>query len=150
MGKYAINILGIAFLSDLVATRIMLAIAELIWAITLFWPGDTFGRPTYAIMNHIFPKEEVWAAIWLFSSMTQFWIVFKRKFHEPVAITFAAFNSIFWWFSVISMYLSVTPPPAAISGETALAVGAAWVWVRSGWAIEHNYHPEDKACHGSE
>jgi hypothetical protein len=127
------KLLRLAFFSDLHATRFSLAVAEFLWAITLFIPGDTFSRPTYAIMSLTLPSEELWGIIWLFSSITQFYILISGNYHDRAAVIFAGFNSILWWFVTISMYLSVTPPPAAISGEAALSVGAAWIWIRSGW-----------------
>lgn len=128
-----LRLLKIAFYSELHATRVLLSIAELLWAFTLFMPGDTFSRPTYAIMAHTLPSEELWGLIWLFSGVTQMYIVFSGHYHERPAVMFAGFNSILWWFVTISMYLSVSPLPAAISGEAALSLGAAWVWARSGW-----------------
>ena len=44
------------FDSDLVATRLTLALAELLWALMLFWPGDTFTRPTYTEMGQVAPE----------------------------------------------------------------------------------------------
>lgn len=121
----------ILFYSDLHATRVLLGIAELVWAITLLMPGDTFGRPTYSVMSQIM-KEEAWAMIFLWSAITQFSIVMRMDYHSRFSTYFAGWNSILWWYVVTSMYLSVSPPPAAISGELALAIGAAWVWCRSG------------------
>lgn len=44
------------FDSDLIATRLALFIAEALWATMLFWPGDTFERPTYSAMGVIAPE----------------------------------------------------------------------------------------------
>jgi len=123
--------LAIAYYSDLHATRVILAIAELIWAITLFFPGETFDRPTYTIMAQTF-SENTWAFLFSVMGMTQLSIVATGNYHERFPIWFAAINQTVWWFVVISMYMSVTPPPAAISGELALAIAASWVWIRSG------------------
>lgn len=127
------NIMRLVLFSDLHGTRFTLALAEFIWSLSLFWPGATFGRPTYAAMQHTHISEEIWACIWLFSAITQFYILFSGKYHSMPAVIFAGFNSILWWFVTIGMYLSVYPPPAAIGGEAALCVGATWIWVRSGW-----------------
>jgi hypothetical protein len=47
------------------------------------------------------------------------------------------------------MYFSVTPPPAAISGETALAIASIWICIRplillrgEKYAREHSCSPE--------
>lgn len=117
------------FDSDLVATRILLALAEWTWAVLLLWPGDTFERPTYRLMSHVM-KEEAWALLFMFTAITQTGIVLTENFHGLYARAFAGLNSVLWIFIVISMLLSVYPPPAAISGEIALMFGAFWIWLR--------------------
>ncbi len=115
--------------TDLVGVRVTLFLAELSWAIMLFWPGETFGRPTYHIMEQTMP-ELAWAAIFLLSAFTQITIVMLEDFRSAFARYFAAWNGCLWIFCVCSMLLSVYPPPAAIGGEMALMVGAVWVWFR--------------------
>jgi hypothetical protein len=122
----------IVFYSDLHGTRFLLGVAELLWFVTLLMPGDTFSRPTYLIMSHVM-SEEAWAFLFAMSGITQLTIVFTNNYDSKFAVTFAGWNSVLWWYVVLSMYLSVAPPPAAISGETALAIGAAWVFIRSGF-----------------
>ena len=117
------------FDSDLIATRLTLAIAELLWAVLLLWPGETFSRPTYSVMSHVM-HEEAWALVFLASSITQFSIVIQADYHCWLARYFAAWNAVMWVFCVTSMLLSVYPPPAAISGEIALALAATWIWLR--------------------
>lgn len=131
MSKTKVKLIELVYGSDLMGTRFLLGIAELLWAVTLLWPGDTFGRPTYTGM-HRFASEEVWGCIFLFSAFMQFQILGNRKFHTPLAVTFAGWNSLLWIFVVVSMYMSVYPPPAAVSGELAFAIGASWIFVRSG------------------
>ena len=133
MSKICNRYLRLAFYSDTHVVRFLLALSELIWGITLLAPGDTFGRPTYAVMSHILPSEELWGFIWIFTAITQFYILTTGCYHDRASVIFAGFNAMLWWFVVIAMYCSVWPIPAAISGEFALAVGASWVYVRSGW-----------------
>lgn len=115
--------------SDLVATRVSLAIGEFFWAIMLLWPGDTFGRPTYHVMSNVM-SEDAWGLVLLLSAATQITIVMLESYHTLFARTFAAWNATLWVFLVVSMLMSVFPPPAAIGGEVALAAAAVWVWVR--------------------
>jgi len=115
--------------SDMVATRFILAYAELLWAIMLIWPGPTFGRPTYTEMATVM-REEAWALVFLLSAITQVSIVLMEDFHSRFARYFAAWNAALWVFVVGSMLLSVYPPPAAIAGEIALAFSAFWIWLR--------------------
>ncbi len=117
------------FDSDLIASRILLAWAEFLWAVMLFWPGDTFGRPTYAAMAHIM-NEQAWGFVFAISSAFQITIILQESFHTAFARYFAAWNATLWAVVVIGMLLSVYPPPAAISGEIALAFAAGWIWIR--------------------
>jgi len=122
--------------SDLKDTRLTLAMAEFMWAIMLFWPGDTFERPTYAHMAAIM-AEEWWGIVFLISSFIQVYIVVKEQTNKTWAWYFAGWNFCFWGFTVWSMLASVYPPPAAIGGEIALALAAFWIWLRPILKLEH-------------
>ena len=125
------RMLRIAFYGNQHSARFLLAMAETIWFITLAWPGDTFGRPTYSVMADMAP-EMIWALIFAITAVFQWIIFFTGHYYNRCAATFALWNMSLWWFVSVSMYLSVYPPPAAISGELALAFGASWIYVRSG------------------
>lgn len=117
------------FDTDMVMTRLILAGSELLWGLLLMWPGHLFARPTYIGMAKVMP-EEAWSAVFLLSAVTQFTIVVLNDFHGRFARYFAGWNAALWVFVVASMFLSVSPPPAAISGEAVLALAAFWVWFR--------------------
>jgi hypothetical protein len=128
----------IALFGNMHSARCLLAMAESIWFFTLAWPGDTFDRPTYAAMAEI-ASEPAWAVIFLITAAIQWTILLIGDYHSKWPVRFATWNMCLWWVVVISMYLSVYPPPAAISGELALAIGASWVFVRSGYITKE--HP---------
>lgn len=115
--------------SDLIASRLTLFMGEAAWAFMLFWPGDTFGRPTYDAMAHV-ASEEVWALIFAASAATQFHIVLAEDFHSRFARCFAAWNALLWVYVVAGMLVSVYPPPAAIGMEISGAVLAFWIFAR--------------------
>lgn len=117
------------FDTDLIGTRFTLGLAELIWAATLFWPGNTFDRPTYDVMAHLF-SEQIWGLIFLLSGVTQLTIAISGNIQHWFSRLFAGWNAVLWIYVVVAMYFSVYPPPAAISGETALAIASLWIWVR--------------------
>lgn len=117
------------FDSDLISTRLTLAMAELLWCFMLLWPGDTFTRPTYDVMSDI-AGETWWAAFFGISSILQFAVVLRNDFQANWARLFAMWNASLWVVSVGAMIISVYPPPAAIGGEIALMVAALWIWVR--------------------
>ena len=127
--KLSHRVAAAIFDSDLIATRLLLAFSEFLWAVMLFWPGDTFGRQTYVLMSEL-ATEEVWACAFGVTSYLQFRIVLGNRQHTLWAHYFALWNSMLWAVVVGSMLLSVYPPPAAIAGEISLMVAAAWVWVR--------------------
>jgi hypothetical protein len=117
------------FDSDLIASRLALAFAELCWAIMLFWPGDSFVRPTYTEMAKVAP-EWCWAWCFLFTSLIQLSIVAFDLCRTRGAWLFSGWNSLLWFTSVYLMIDAVQPPPAAIGGEIALTVSALWIFVR--------------------
>lgn len=127
--KYVTSFSRIIWDSDLVATRLSLAIAEFFWAIMLLWPGTSFERPTYLGMSQIF-NEEAWGLVFLLSAVTQLSILLLNNYHSLFARYFAGWNATLWLFTVSSMLLSVYPPPAAIGGEIALTMAAIWVYIR--------------------
>ena len=121
----------IALFGNMHSARFTLAMAETIWGITLLWPGDTFDRPTYSLMSLV-ASENVWGLVFLATALIQWAVLFSGKYHDRFAVVFASWNASLWWFTITSMYMSIYPPPAAISGELALALAATWVFIRSG------------------
>jgi len=119
--------------SDLIASRLSLAIAEFFWAVMLlFWGNshDLFSRPTYKQMAVIMPAES-WGIVLLLSAGVQLTIILNGDMHSAFARYFAAFNACLWvYIGIVSPLLSVYPPPAAMGGEFALAFAAVWIWVR--------------------
>lgn len=115
--------------TDLIGVRLLLFLGELLWAVMLLWPGETFNRATYALMASVM-SEMAWTVVFLASAVTQITIVLREDFSSAFARYFAAWDACLWLFTVASMLLSIYPPPAAIGGEIALALGAVWVWIR--------------------
>ena len=115
--------------TDLVGTRFLLSLGESLWAAMLLWPGDTFSRPTYAHMALVM-SEEAWSVVFLVSSVIQITVVLMDDLHSRFARYFAGLNAVLWSYVVVSMLISTYPPPAAIAGEMALALGALWIWIR--------------------
>lgn len=132
--RLLLRVARIFFYADLHCVRFLLAFSELMWAFTLlFWDG-VFARPTYGQMAKVMP-EEAWALVFALSGVTQLLILVSGRYHDRLAVVFAAWNSTLWWYVVISMYLSVFPPAPGISGELGMALGAAWILLRSGTGV---------------
>ena len=119
----------VLFDTELVGVRVTLACAEVIWAITLLWPGNTFDRDTYSLMRSIM-NEALWGLLFALTAWTQWSLVIIGDFRCQFARYFAAWNALLWLTVTTTMYLSVYPPLAAISGETALALAACWIFIR--------------------
>jgi hypothetical protein len=117
------------FDSDLIASRLSLFIAESCWAIMLWWPGDTFIRPTYHGMAWLM-SEFWWAILFTASAFAQLSVIVLQCYETRFGRRFAAINAMVWIYCVVSMLWSVYPPPAAIGGEVALMLSAFWIWVR--------------------
>ena len=119
--------------SDLICSRLTLAMAEFFWAVMLLWWGsshDLFARPTYKYMDAVMPAE-AWGLLLLLSAGIQVGILLQDDLHSRFARYFAAINAVTWMYiGVVSPLLSVYPPPAAMGGEFALSVTAFWIWVR--------------------
>ena len=135
------------FDSDLIASRLALSLAEALWAIMLFWPGDTFGRPTYSEMAKLAP-ELVWATAFGVSAVLQICIVIYRQCEHTWAQLFACWNAALWCGSVVLMLKGVYPPPAAIGGEVALAVSALWIAIRPSILQKGERHAAAAAMRG--
>ena len=117
------------FDSDLIATRLALFLAEAMWAVMLWWPGDTFARPAYSEMG-LLASEWVWACAFSLSAVCQLAIVLYEQCNHLWARVFAVWNASLWLSAVVCMLMGVYPPPAAIGGEIALTVSAVWIAVR--------------------
>lgn len=114
--------------TDLISSRIILAMGEFFWAIMLMWDGNTFNRPAYAHMATVM-SENMWATVFFLSAITQIVIVVSGNLHGVCARWFAFWNMILWMYTVVAMLLAVYPPPAA-GGEIALTISAIWIWIR--------------------
>jgi len=73
----------ICLYGNLHSARFLLATAETVWCISLFWPGDTFERPTYAVMAQ-FADETTWAIVFgVTVKSTAAQAVEAPEFNEP-------------------------------------------------------------------
>jgi hypothetical protein len=124
------RIMAVAYFSDMWATRFTLALGAIFWGIMLFWPGETFDRPTYTLMAKFAP-EWTWAGLFLIQGLYAMYDVLcpgnRGKFTLFID---AILGCVLWTLSCICMLLSVYPPPAAIAGEIALALASWWNLVR--------------------
>jgi hypothetical protein len=115
--------------SDFIGSRITLGFAEFFWGAMLLWPGESFSRPSYAILASA-ASENGWGVCFLISSFIQFTIILTNRMHSITAWFFAGWNFLFWGWTVWAMTSSVSPPAAALGGEIAMVFTAGWIWLR--------------------
>lgn len=129
--QFAKRVWNIAWHSDLHATRFLLGVAEIIWAVSLWMPGQNLASPVSHVMGSVM-TEGVWGLIFMFSGVIQLSIIAASSYHSQCATWFSGWNAMLWIYLTLSMYVSGLVPLTAISGELSLAVGASWVFIRSG------------------
>jgi len=115
--------------TDLIGSRLILAGAEVCWALLLWWPGATFDRSTYMHMAAVMP-EDCWGLVFAVTAVVQVSIIFRNEFHDRFARWFAAWNAALWMVTTAAMMMSLYPPAAGISGDIALSMAAWWIWAR--------------------
>lgn len=136
---------GLFWSADVRPAQFTLGTASIIWAIMLFWPGETFARQTYAVMAHI-ANEHIWATAFLAVGVANIYNVVSA-FWKPWPRFISRFDALLtatvWCAAVVSMLIAVSPPPAAIAGEIAIAITAFWIFVRTDLPILKNKRHTD-------
>jgi hypothetical protein len=115
--------------SDLIASRFFISLASLCWSFLLFWPGETFGRPTYTLMGKLAP-EWAWALMFGIQGALGMYSILYKSRNKFLLIGDGILGCILWTGSCVAMLLSVYPPPAAISAEIIAAFMSWWILVR--------------------
>jgi hypothetical protein len=126
------NLSALLWDDKMIGTRFTLAISEFIWGVTLIVWGaahNLFQRPTYKYMDML-GNEYGWGVVFLLSSALQMTIVLSNDLHSRFAHYFASVNAVLWVVSIGGCFLSVYPPPSAMSGELALTAAAIWIAIR--------------------
>lgn len=123
------RLVWMALESNMDALRLVLALSALLWAFLLFLPGDTFTRPTYALMARMAP-EHAWASAFLFQGAAMLWSLVTGTANRTLFVIDAALGCLLWTTSCVAMLFAVFPVPAAISAEIVSAFASWWVMAR--------------------
>lgn len=115
--------------SDLLYSRFSLVISSLLWSLMLFWPGDTFSRPTYSLMGNAL-DEHIWASLFLIHSLVGSITLSTGKVNPVTFALEGVLGCLIWTSSCLMMLFSVYPPPAAISAEIVMAFTSWWILIR--------------------
>lgn len=117
------------FDSDLLLLGFIFVFADLVWAITLLWPGDVFVSDTYSLMSRLMTPLG-WSMAFMVgaSSRVLFW--YFRKLH-PYFFLVAGYDALLWISSTLSVIIAVYPPPPSVaSANIILTLMAVWMWIR--------------------
>ena len=123
------NMHRIFWKGDTEVFRMFMALASLTWSFLLFWPGDTFARPTYKLMAE-FGTEHVWAVLFLIQGLAGLFSLLYNCKKICILVLDSILGCILWTGSCVAMLLSVYPPPAAISAEIIVAWFSWWLLIR--------------------
>ena len=126
--------------SDMLATRFALALAALIWALLLAWPGELFtdGRTTYRLMRQI-ASEEVWAAMFFGQGLFMMLALVSDTRDRLVWFVDCVLGAVLWTVATVACFAAhwqvgvPYAPPAAMSAEVALMIAAWWHLIRNPW-----------------
>jgi len=139
---------NIAFRSDLVAIRLVLAVGAVLIGLGFLWPVPVFptaaqlaagtGRHTYALMAQMAP-EWVWGTAFFVQGVLMLWCLLIDYRNKYLLWIDACFGSLLWTLAVGACYLAywqgfdnlmVYRPPAIMGGEVAAAGASWWCFVR--------------------
>lgn len=109
--------------------RFFIAASSLLWAVLLFWPGDTFDRQTYALMRAVAP-ETAWAIAHLVHGSVAIYSVLSGHRSRAAWLADPILGCLLWSTSSAAMLLSVYPVPAAIAPQIVGALASWWLMVR--------------------
>lgn len=123
------NLHRIFWKGDTEVVRMLISVASLMWSFLLFWPGDTFARPTYTLMAE-FGSEHVWGTLFLVQGLAGVFSILYNCKKICILVLDSILGCILWTGSCVAMVLSVYPPPAAISAEIIVAWFSWWLLLR--------------------
>lgn len=121
--------------SDLIATRFMLAIGALLWAVMLLIPNNTFDRPMFTIVKQVMP-EEFWGILFLIQGMAALYALFGGTRRKILIFVDSVLGCFLWTSITAGMIFSTltanatTSAPAAASSSIVLTLASCWVLAR--------------------
>lgn len=120
--------------SDTTPVRFLLAMAASLWAIFLYFPGDTFQRPVYRYMIAMAGDyaEFKWSILWTLHACGMWWRIFATDYRPIASLVINILGVVLFTSSALAILLTLTYPfPAAIATEVSCAFASAWVLVRT-------------------
>lgn len=117
---------------DLAGARVTVAIGSLVWAVVLLFMGPQFDRPAYRYLAPLAPQW-AWGAAFGVVGVLQFFRSLRKVPITQGYYTCVVSGLIAWlWCHVAaSLWLALTPPPAIVAGNVALAIMSGVVFIRT-------------------
>ena len=125
------SFINISWKSNTDLFQIFMAMASLSWSALLFHGGlgGTFVEPEYHIMAH-YANEYVWGLLFLIQGVCGLVTTLLKSKNIIVSLTSSILGCILWTASCVSIFLSVSPPPADISAGLITAWFSWWLLLR--------------------
>lgn len=123
------KLVDVIVFSDMRGVRLLLAWGSIFWGVLLLWPGETFSRPTYALMAKFAP-EVVWGLAFLFQGAVMMYSLITQRHGKPIFIMDCMLGCALWVIATVACFASVSPPPAAMSAELVATFASFWNLVR--------------------
>lgn len=122
-----------------VATRFFLAFVAFIWTVCLALPGDSFERPTFAVMRRLTEAvipvnaETAWLGVFAtYGSATLFCVFRDCKFPRFGMLVNAVGAFIYTAITISVATIDNGPFPAGAAAHAGIACAALWVLLRTG------------------
>lgn len=123
--------------ADTRASRCWIAAGSVLWGIMLAWPGDSFQRSVYHLMEQM-ASETTWAVAFGLHGLAEAFRIgcngqcFKnQKVAVAVDMSIAIWGCCVWTLATACMIVT-HPLPSAIAPHIVMSFGAWWLLVRCG------------------
>lgn len=132
---YCARLAQLVFFDDTTHARFGLGVVATFWAVGLWLPGDTFERPTYALMRDIYGAsgERIFAIAWTFYALVALWrSLSSSRVPTWIALTFNSFGvMLFSAYPASILAQSLKPFPAGIAADVFCWILSVWVLIRT-------------------
>ena len=131
--------------SDMITTRVSLAIGSLVWGILLLWPTVLFtpSRTTYRLMADI-ADENVWGVVFVVHGVLSLYQLISRELKEDAVLANNLIGCILWTSSTVACFAShfqswdTYSPPAAMSADVSFVLASFWLLTKT--LIARSFH----------
>lgn len=117
--------------SDTLPTRIFLAFAGWIWALSFATPGKVLDVAGFAWLGLI-ANEWQWFSAWLIYAIAKTWRILSGTRRVFIALVINFFGFLLFGMTAVATSFAVFPIPPVWPANIVLAMAALWLLVRTG------------------